>query len=280
MVRPKRKILLVDDSESLRKMLKLVLEMNGFEVTGAANVNDALKLIAAEQFDVLLTDLNMPDAGDGLTVVSAMRHSNSNAVTIILSGYPEMDEAAKAILRQTDEVLTKPISSALLVKAIKDRLRAGAHPLEKKENVATILESHTQSTIDQWLKRVEFEPEIITVRLTAAERCAHLPGVFHDLVGRLRNPLQLGTRALRSPASVKHGIKRREQGYTAAMIVEESRMLQVSIFQTLQQNLHKVDFSVLLVDVMAIADEVDSQLAQAMTSYISEAKTDAQPIET
>jgi hypothetical protein len=78
---------------------------------------------------------------------------------------------------------------------------------------------------------------------------------------------------------VKHGILRREQGYTPAMMVDESRMLQVSIFKTLEQNLHKVDFSALLGDVMAIADEVDSQLAQAMTSYISEAKADAQPIE-
>jgi hypothetical protein len=54
------------------------------------------------------------------------------------------------------------------------------------------------------------------------------------------------------------------------MLVEESRMLQVSIFQTLQNNLSTVDFSLLLVDVMAIADEVDSQLAQAMASYIAE----------
>jgi hypothetical protein len=55
------------------------------------------------------------------------------------------------------------------------------------------------------------------------------------------------------------------------MLVEESRMLQVSIFQTLQNNLQTVNFSLLLLDVMAIADEVDSQLAQAMTSYIAEA---------
>jgi hypothetical protein len=64
---------------------------------------------------------------------------------------------------------------------------------------------------------------------------------------------------------------RRKQGYSAAMLVEESRMLQVSIFQTLQHNLQKVDFSLLLLDVMVIADEVDSQLAQAMASYVAEA---------
>jgi hypothetical protein len=61
------------------------------------------------------------------------------------------------------------------------------------------------------------------------------------------------------------------------MLVEESRMLQVSIFQTLQDNLSKIDFSVLLVGVMAIADEVDSQLAQQMASYITESTTDSEP---
>jgi hypothetical protein len=62
------------------------------------------------------------------------------------------------------------------------------------------------------------------------------------------------------------------------MLVEESRMLQVSIFQTLQDNLKRIDFSVLLVGVMAIADEVDSQLSQQMASYISEADSGVEPI--
>jgi hypothetical protein len=51
------------------------------------------------------------------------------------------------------------------------------------------------------------------------------------------------------------------------MIVEESRILQVSIFGTLQKNLGSVDFSLLLPDVMTIADEVDSQLKQTIVSF-------------
>jgi hypothetical protein len=59
------------------------------------------------------------------------------------------------------------------------------------------------------------------------------------------------------------------------MMVEESRMLQVSVFHTLRKNLTLIDFSVLLVDVMTIADEIDSQLSQAMTSYVAESIRDA-----
>jgi hypothetical protein len=52
------------------------------------------------------------------------------------------------------------------------------------------------------------------------------------------------------------------------MLVEESRILQVSIFNTLQNNLSKVNFSAVLLDVITIADEVDSQLKQAMLCFV------------
>ncbi|MHB1937258.1 MAG: response regulator [Acidobacteriaceae bacterium] len=273
------KVLLVDDNESVRVSLGMVLEHHDFEVVAAANVNDALHLISTERFDVLLSDLHMPNPGDGLTVVSAMRHSNPRAVTVIFSGYPEMKEAAAAILMQADEILVKPLDPKMLVETIRERLKRGVKSVRTVELVANILERETQSTIQDWLLRVELEPRVFTIPLDYEARCAHLPQLFRDLVSRLRHPLPLGTRALVSPAAARHGLVRRQQGYTAAMIVEESRMLQVSIFQTLQNNLRHVDFSLLLVDVMAIADEVDSQLAQAMAAYISESKIDALPIE-
>ena len=275
---PPTKILVVDDDEVVRESLGIALEANDFEVVVAGSVNEALQHIAAQTFDVLLSDLHMPDTGDGLTVVSAMRHSNPKAVTLIFSGYPEMKEAAAAILLQADEIWTKPLAIDKLVHNIRERMKEGPTPGRVVEKVATILEQETQATIKDWLLHVELEPEIITVSLDYKARCAHLPQLFRDLIYRLRYPQPLGSRALVSPAAAEHGLQRRKQGYTAAMIVEESRMLQVSIFQTLQNNLHKVDFSVLLVDVMAIADEVDSQLAQQMASYISESKADSLPV--
>jgi hypothetical protein len=52
------------------------------------------------------------------------------------------------------------------------------------------------------------------------------------------------------------------------MVVAESRILQVSIFNAIQKGLSRVDFTKVLLDVITIADEVDSQLKQAMFSYI------------
>src|SRR6266481_8980391 len=86
------------------------------------------------------------------------------------------------------------------------------------------------------------------------------------VVVRLR--LDSGLAAPDSIAARDHGDMRREQGYTVPMVVEESRILQVSIFRTLQRNLRSVDFSKVLLDVVTIADEVDSQLKQALISFI------------
>jgi CheY-like chemotaxis protein len=272
------KILLVDDDETIRETLSAILENSGFQVVVAANVNDALSLIGSQTFDVLLSDLHMPGPGDGLTVVSAMRHANPKALTLILSSYPAMKEAAEAILLQADDVLVKPMAVVMLVDLIRARLKQRTIPARVISSVADILEEETQSTISDWLLRVELEPDIITVPLGHKDRTAHLRDLFSDLVCRLRYPLPLGTRALVSTAAAQHGLDRRRQGYTAAMMVEESRMLQVSIFQTLHNNLYRVNFSLVLVGVMAIADEVDSQLAQAMASYVSESKLDALPV--
>ena len=58
------RILLVDDDEIVRELLRALLEMNQFLVTTAANVPEAIHLIDTEPFDVLLSDLHMPGAGD------------------------------------------------------------------------------------------------------------------------------------------------------------------------------------------------------------------------
>ena len=91
------RVLLADDDDAVRNMLQVTLERDGFEVVAVASVSEALSRIATQTFDVLVSDLHMPHAADGFTVVSAMRHTHPNAVTLLLSGYPALDEALAAI---------------------------------------------------------------------------------------------------------------------------------------------------------------------------------------
>jgi len=155
--------------------------------------------------------------------------------------------------------MTKSIGSAGAAKAT-----GGAATIE---SVADIIERELQSVITDWLARVEQEPDLKCVPLNFEERTGHLPHLLHDVIARLR--LDAGTKAPISKAAAEHGDLRRKQGYTVAMAVEESRLLQVTIFTTLHKNTNDLEFSKLLPDVVTIADEVDAQLKEQMLRFMA-----------
>jgi len=88
------------------------LGKHGFDVVPAANVNEALRLISIENFDMLLSDLHMPDACDGFAVVNAMRHTQPNACNARAQWLPVLQAALSGLLLQADQVLVKPIGFA------------------------------------------------------------------------------------------------------------------------------------------------------------------------
>ena len=265
------KVLLVDDDDAVRDMMTTTLERKGFEVVSAANVTEALKLITTESFDVLITDLHMPNPSDGFAVITAMRHIQPKALTLLVSGYPDVKSATDAILLEADEIIVKPFEAKTLADLVRDKVltRKAALPTPK-ETVSEILQRCTGLIVEDWLVRVKNNTELSRVVLSDQERTEYLPKLVDDLIVRLRSPhvtIQEGG-FIGSAAAVAHGKLRRSQGYTSAMLVQDSRILQVTLFGTLQKNLRALDFSLLLPDVMTIADEVDSQLTQAMEGYM------------
>jgi DNA-binding NtrC family response regulator len=105
---PQIRLLFVDDEPAIRITLPAILKQKGFDVMTAASVPEALNLMNAEKFEVLISDLNIGEPGDGFTVVSAMRRVQPEAATFILTGYPDFESALLAIRNQVDDYLTKP----------------------------------------------------------------------------------------------------------------------------------------------------------------------------
>jgi response regulator RpfG family c-di-GMP phosphodiesterase len=201
-------------------------------VVAAGDVTQALKLITTESFDVLITDLHMPNPSDGLAVITAMRHIQPKALTLLTSGYPDVKSAMDAILLEADEIIVKPFETKKLADLVHDKLLSPRPAVPTpKERVAAILQSCTDDIVEDWLAKVK--------KSKAMARCGSC------------------------------------KGYTPAMLVHDSRILQVTLFGTLQRNLRALDFSLVLPDVMTIADEVDSQLTQAMESFTNVSGTAA-----
>ena len=140
---------------------------------------------------------------------------------------------------------------------------------EKSElgSVATILERELGPTIKEWLRQVNLVSKLTDIPLSDAARTGHLPKLYSDLISRLRLPNDAD--APISVSAAAHGKRRQEQGYSSAMLVEESRILQVVTFGMLHLHLSELDQRRLLLDVVAIAEEADAQLMGAVRSLIA-----------
>ena len=246
-------------------------------------MTEALKRIASESFDVLLTDLHMPGAGDGLIVAGAMRHAHPGAVTMILSANPDMAKASAAVLRQVDEILVKPVKAAAIVDIIRQRLAeaeplAAQHRVDREqasqqrpvELVAAVLERERAAITEKWLAKMNEAGSLATVPLSVAAQTEHLPELLNEIIYRLQYPQPLGLMTLFSMASLQHGARRRRQGFRSPVLVEEARALQVALFQAIQDNVGRMDLSQLPGTLMAIADEVNAQLLQSLSGYENE----------
>ena len=136
------------------------------------------------------------------------------------------------------------------------------------ETVATALERDLDLTIQKWTERVDKTPELTRIKLSREERMGHLPRLLKDIVARLRTAKNV--EPPNSTAARDHGKIRFKQKYTVAMLIEDSRLLQVSIFETLHRNQDSLDSQIVLLDVMTIADECDSQLGNTIDTFMEE----------
>jgi ActR/RegA family two-component response regulator len=262
------KILVVDEDEQVRTSVEKVLEVNQVQITTTATVDEALYLIDTEPFDVLLSDLHMTETGDGLAAVSAMHNKNPDALTLVYTGYPELRQALDAILLRSYEASANPRGIPWLpIHEVEGR---EARLATKEQKVAAILERDVFLTIIDWLDRVERDGELTRVPLSKADRTGYLPRLIVELAHRLRAPRKPGAKAV-SEASVEHGILRQLQGYSISMIVEEFRITQVCIFETLYNSLSAEDFRLVLSDAKTITDECNSQLKQTLASFMRQA---------
>src|SRR5579864_3047937 len=119
-----RRMLFVDDEPSIRLTLPEILRRHGYDVEVASTVTQALTAIQRDQFDILISDLNIGNPGDGFTVVSAMRRTQPDCITLILTGYPGFETALQAIRSQVDDYLVKPTNIGKLVETIENKLNS------------------------------------------------------------------------------------------------------------------------------------------------------------
>lgn len=267
MAASKPRILFLDDEENIRLTLGIYLEDQGYSVTTAGTVPEALTLITQQTYDVLIADLNVGHPGDGFTVVSAMRRIHPRAVTFILTGYPAFETALEAIRLQVDDYITKPTDNDALVEKIQEKLSKPTphHPIETKR-LNEIISANIVKITEDWLASVRKDPELARMRLSDAEYTDHVPQVLEAVlnVSQGKTISEADRRAARA-----HGATRKKQGYTVPLMIREARLLHDAIATCLQTNLLAVQISYLIMDLISIQSTKQALLEESVDAFLS-----------
>jgi DNA-binding response OmpR family regulator len=136
MAQPAR-ILIVDDEQNIRLTLNALLGRAGHTVTTAASGEEAVKLFAQQQFDLMVVDLQMPGM-NGIEVVEALRSRNHDTTVIILTGHGSLETAIEGIHQGVFDYLLKTTDPAQIVERVESGLEERAHQQRQQELITTI----------------------------------------------------------------------------------------------------------------------------------------------
>ena len=113
----KGRILVVDDEDIVRTSCSRTLSPEGYEVRLAKNGVEGLKMASEERFDLVLTDLKMPDM-DGIEVLRIIKEKWPETAVIIVTGYQTVDTAVKSIKLGAYDYIEKPFTPGALLNAV------------------------------------------------------------------------------------------------------------------------------------------------------------------
>lgn len=268
---PPYRLLFVDDELNIRATLPAILTQHGFDVRVAATVREALAEINSNEFDILISDLNIGEPGDGFTVVSAMRRSQPRCVNLILTGYPAFESALRAIQAHVDDYLVKPTDLETLVAKIHERLnsRPAVRPLPRKR-IAVLLRENLDEIKVRVLAAMTANSELNRLPLSNEQRVDDLPAMLIELSNLLESPNLDGRRlGLSTVSASQHGRTRQRQGYTVPMLFEDARLVQRAFFQVVQEHILELELSQLVSDLSLVTETLQLELRESSQAFLT-----------
>lgn len=115
-------VLVVEDEELMRSILRELLENEGYGVLSADNAENALEIFGAEEVAVTLTDIKMPGM-DGIELLDSLKAVDENALVIIMTAYSSVDSAVAALRKGAYDYVTKPFVNEDLIQTVKNAIR-------------------------------------------------------------------------------------------------------------------------------------------------------------
>jgi DNA-binding NtrC family response regulator len=138
------RILIVDDDVSLRKVLKTILEEEGYVVDVAESGEEAIEKSNTQSYNLVFIDIKLPDM-DGTKLLIELKETTPKMVKIVITGFPSLENAIQAVNQRADAYILKPFDVEKILKMVKEHLKK-QHEDEKfdEEKVAEFIEGRVK----------------------------------------------------------------------------------------------------------------------------------------
>lgn len=267
---PATNVLFVDDEAALRQTFPALLEPHGFRVEVAASVTEALERIRSQPFDVLISDLNIGEPGDGFTLVSAMRRTHPTCRNFIITGYPAFETALEAIRSQVDAFFVKPTDVSTLLASLTGATELPVVRDVPKLHISDLLRREVEGIGARALEYLRTNSTIRWLPATATESFPNVSALVLGLADRLQSAAPSQPSELGFKAAFEHGRARHAQGYSMLALLEDAHAIHHAIFDTVEQNLMSVDLSCLIADLRNLANVVEGLLTGAILGFLAQ----------
>jgi two-component system NtrC family response regulator len=138
------RILVVDDDESIRKTLAIILGEQGYQVDTAENGKEAISKSNTKVYNLALIDIRLPDM-EGTELLTRMRDTIPRMRKIIITGYPTISNAIDAVNRRADAYVLKPFKMDKVLETIKEQLsKQGEEEKYSEQKVADFIETRAR----------------------------------------------------------------------------------------------------------------------------------------
>jgi len=140
----KARILVIDDDEGIRKVITTALNDESYITDTASNGKEAIEKSKTNAYDLAIIDIHLPDM-EGTQLLSELKETTPKMRKIIVTGFPEVQNAITAVKKGADDYITKPVNIDVLINSIREQLRKQQEEKNySEEKVAEYIETRLQ----------------------------------------------------------------------------------------------------------------------------------------
>jgi DNA-binding NtrC family response regulator len=183
------KLLVVDDEEAVRNLLKRILQEAGYEVITAANGEEALYKVSLEEAEVVLLDIKMPGMS-GIEVLGKLTTNWPDACVIMVTAVADTQTAVKAMKMGAYDYITKPFNPEDVVQKVQKAIQVWSRHLQEKRHYLQLKESITKQTQLMQQQFAELVNSLAREHKLLHDLAARQPGGGKSLLSKLPPELQ------------------------------------------------------------------------------------------